>query len=838
MKKYKSGWEKEKSRREAEAKLKKVVAGSKKVTDFFDVSEPKSNIAETTSSRPNATALRPSTSSDCIAEPEPHINIVSSEPNLKTKSSNVAEDETHGVKETIQHDMDVGCWGVISDQLRDYCCQIGSLEFQHLDADFSTSETCITGDKFKRRFSKSLFWREQLNGEIVKREWLCYSPSTKKLYCFVCKLFASDSEKIMLASVGYGDWKHAPRDLARHESTNKHLSYLSTYFFRRAKKGSICKDLEEQKESDRKYWSKVLARVLSVIKFLSSRGLAFRGSSERVGSPQNGNFLGILELLAEYDTFLAEHIQKRVNKGKGHVSYFSSTVCEEFIDAIATKVLNIIISEIKQAKYYSVSVDSTPDIANVDQLTIIFRYVLPDGPVERFVKFMPTRGHTGHQLADILLEFIEDNGISLKDLRGQSYDNAANMSGKYKGMQAIIKERNHQAEYIPCVAHSLNLVGKCAAECCQSAVRFFMFVQGLYVFFSTSTHRWNLLVDALEPLQCPTIKPLSDTRWEARYDALHALRKGYQAVLQVLKAISDDNNKTYQTKETARGFVSSMKKLETGILLEVWSCIMERFHKTSQALQDSKMTLNKATNLLQSLQNFIQLLRPQFQTFEGRGQALSGCHHYTEEISRKKRRKVGLDSEGESEDTSLDSSSRFEVDSYLPIIDQILSSMKTRLEAYDGLQRKFSFLIELNTMSNCKIEASAKSLLQYYPDDLEESLPEEMIHFSTLIKQHHFNSKCKEIQMFKFINENEFVHAFPNVSVVFRLYLCLMISNCSGERSFSALKRVKNHLRSSMGQKRLNSLALLCIENDILQKIDTDDIIKSFALSKSRKCVI
>ena len=65
-----------------------------------------------------------------------------------------------------------------------------------------------------------------------------------------------------------------------------------------------------------------------------------------------------------------------------------------------------------------------------------------------------------------------------------------------------------------------------------------------------------------------------------------------------------------------------------------------------------------------------------------------------------------------------------------------------------------------------------------------------------------------------------------------------MISNCSGERSFSALKRVKNHLRSSMGQKRLNSLALLCIENDILQKIDTADIIKSFALSKSRKCVI
>ena len=174
--------------------------------------------------------------------------------------------------------------------------------------------------------------------------------------------------------------------------------------------------MEEQKESDRKYWCKVLARVLSVIKFLLSKGLVFSGSSELVGFPQNGNFLGIFELLPEYDTFLAEHIQKRGNKGKGHISYFSSTVCEKFIDVIATTVLDVMISEIKQAKYYSVSVYSILDITNVDQLTIIFRYVLPDGPVERFVKFTPTRRHTGHQLADLLFE-LEDNGISLKDLR-------------------------------------------------------------------------------------------------------------------------------------------------------------------------------------------------------------------------------------------------------------------------------------------------------------------------------------------------------------------------------------------------------------------------------------
>ena len=138
-------------------------------------------------------------------------------------------------------------------------------------------------------------------------------------------------------------------------------------------------------------------------------------------------------------------------------------------------------------------------------LTVIFQYVLLDGSVERFVKFISTSGHTGHELADLLFEFIEDNEISLKDLRGQSYDNASYLSGKYKEMQAIMKECNHQAKYIPRVALSLNHVGKFAAECCQSAVCFFMFVQRPYVFFSASTHRWNLLTDAQKPLQCQTI---------------------------------------------------------------------------------------------------------------------------------------------------------------------------------------------------------------------------------------------------------------------------------------------------------------------------------------------
>ena len=54
----------------------------------------------------------------------------------------------------------------------------------------------------------------------------------------------------------------------------------------------------------------VLHRVVNIVKFLAIRGLAFRGSEEKIDSQTNGNFLGIIELISQYDPFLAEHLVK------------------------------------------------------------------------------------------------------------------------------------------------------------------------------------------------------------------------------------------------------------------------------------------------------------------------------------------------------------------------------------------------------------------------------------------------------------------------------------------------------------------------------------------------
>ena len=60
-----------------------------------------------------------------------------------------------------------------------------------------------------------------------------------------------------------------------------------------------------------------------------------------IGSPSNGNFLGILELLSQFDTFLAAPLEKYGNKGEGSISYLSSTTCDQLIAIIGKEILSI-----------------------------------------------------------------------------------------------------------------------------------------------------------------------------------------------------------------------------------------------------------------------------------------------------------------------------------------------------------------------------------------------------------------------------------------------------------------------------------------------------------------
>jgi len=166
------------------------------------------------------------------------------------------------------------------------------------------------------------------------------------------------------------------------------------------------------------------------------------------------------------------------------------------------------------------------------------------------------------------------------------------MSGKYNGMQAKIHDINPLVMFMPCCPHSLNLVGQCAVDCCQTAVVFFDFVQALYVFFSASTHRWSLLTNELKPRELMVVKRLSDTRWSAHADAVAALIKGYSIIFALLDRISIDNDENAKTRLEAQGLTKKMKKLETGVIAELWYKILERMNMTSKMLQSVTLDIN------------------------------------------------------------------------------------------------------------------------------------------------------------------------------------------------------------------------------------------------------
>ena len=62
------------------------------------------------------------------------------------------------------------------------------------------------------------------------------------------------------------------------------------------------------------------------------------------------------------------------------------------------------------------------------------------------------------------------------------------------------------------------------------------------------------------------------------------------------------------------------------------------------------------------------------------------------------------------------------------------------------------------------------------------------------------------------------------------------LTNQYCERSFSALKRIKTRMRTTMGNERLSDLAILSIERDLASSmIDYDTLINDFAALENNR---
>ena len=88
------------------------------------------------------------------------------------------------------------------------------------------------------------------------------------------------------------------------------------------------------------------------------------------------------------------------------------------------------------------------------------------------------------------------------------------------------------------------------------------------------------------------------------------------------------------------------------------------------------------------------------------------------------------------------------------------------------------------------------------------------------------------IEILKILKRHD---CFPNATIAYRVMLTIPVTVASAERSFSKLKLLKSYLRSTMTQERLNDLAMIALEGDLLEKIDYERIIEEFISKNTQR---
>ncbi|KAG7982748.1 hypothetical protein I3843_04G069000 [Carya illinoinensis] len=193
---------------------------------------------------------------------------------------------------------------------------------------------------------------------------------------------------------------------------------------------------------------------------------------EKIYQENNGNFLNLIEMIFEFDLVMQKHI-RCIQDGEIHNQY------------LATELKNHIIKKIKDAKYFSIILDCTPDANDT----------------------------SGKGIFNELLDTIKNLDLDINNAR-------------------ILLDINPKAFYTPCGCHNLNLVICDMANSCPEAISFF----GL---------RWKILQDNMSIL---TLKPLLQTCWESRIESIKAIKfqisQIRETLLQLAKMTEDPKTKS------------------------------------------------------------------------------------------------------------------------------------------------------------------------------------------------------------------------------------------------------------------------------------------------------
>lgn len=827
---HKSGYQKKKEKRQREESALKGARslfefGVKKVRESDQPDQETSSDANATSTSSN------SENSDSTIPSDYHVD-------QSIHTGNTCIDRPTSMDVEVSADDNTGLFdiGNVDDGIR--MAEIESL----LERGCAPNPKTFPRDSDNRKFPISLFNAVNKNGEVKTRQWMAFSQSKQALYCVPCRLFSRVLNKTTTSLLSSADghppnaWHKLYERIPEHEDAVNHkfcyLTWRTTEDRLKCKSGTLTELLDHSVSTETTKWRKIFERIIDVVLFLGERSLAFRGSSDKVGDVNNGNFLGILELLSHYDPVLQEHMRNvRESQQKGErmsAHYLSNRSQNDFIGACAELVRKTVIDEIEHAKYFSIMVDATPDSAHIEQTTFILRYLTHINGEEyqiqeRFLKFVDLNEKCGVDIANTILDTMSESGIDFSNCRGQGYDNGNNTAAKYNGAQSIILQKYNLCIFSPCGCHSLNLVGQDSAAICTDAVTFFGTVQTIYNLFSCSPKRWEILTDNIGcSLHC-----LSGTRWTDRVDSVRpfaAHLPGLKTALQDLLNL----NLTSQTRSTIHGAITYVSSFKCVLMSAIWIKVLTAIDIRNQIIQARDATIDVEVRNLDSLLDDMKELRGDFHKILTEAQHVARACGITPELTQVRQTRRSTD--------DLTPEKEFRRDVFLPILDSVIAGLSTRFNAAKQINNTFNFLWLYTDMSEDDIVNKSTNFAKIYSTDVsEKKLPQEVLQLKSI---HSSNFGSKKLDPFALLNKLAHLNLeeiFINVSISLRIFCCLPATVASAERSFSKLSLIKNAHRSTMTQVRLNDLAMLGIESQLARQLDFSDCISSFASKRARK---
>ncbi|KAL4085210.1 hypothetical protein QTP88_027069 [Uroleucon formosanum] len=429
--------------------------------------------------------------------------------------------------------------------------------------------------KFTRKFQTSWY---------NKFTWLSGCDKGNKLFCFICVFFRGEKE---WSFDGISTIKNIIRKAEKHSISKTHLKNQEQFYFlgkiRIEHAISEGRRLEAQKHNEQVGINRrILARMVHVVCYLGKQELAFRGHRENTESLNKGNYLELLDLLAQEEQFLKEHfISSFIFKG-------TSNTIQNYLIQCVTKVLNSkILKEIKSASFVSVQANETTDVSCRSQMSLIFRYVIDQNIIERFIGiFDVSKDKTASGLAGVINAEIIKWEIGNK-IVSQAYDGA-------------------------------------------SSVKLFICnLTMFHTFFSRSSKRSSLLRE--QGFKLPN---QSDTRWNYHSRAASTIKIHFQELKNSVKHVPEESNWDPISIATASGLldklndtngcVNEVQKLRNNLLRlrneEIVDNCCEEVNKLNDTLiYDCKLkaTLRKISyEVLDSLTVQIDIRFKDFSNFE------------------------------------------------------------------------------------------------------------------------------------------------------------------------------------------------------------------------------